>query len=66
MTETIRRNSVRCLVCGEHIESQHRHDFKFCGCGNVAVDGGTDYRRRVYRSDRWEETSDYDPAVADD
>ena len=41
------RNAVKCNLCGETIESLHRHDFKFCKCGNIAVDGGFDYIRRV-------------------
>ncbi len=40
------RNSVLCLNCNEEIESKHRHDFKFCSCGNIAVDGGKDYLKR--------------------
>lgn len=41
------RNSAKCLNCGEEIESTHRHDFKFCSCGKLAVDGGKDYLRRL-------------------
>lgn len=40
-------NSVRCHLCGEIIESRHRHDFVWCKCGNIAVDGGKDYLKRV-------------------
>lgn len=36
-------NKIRCNKCGDEIESTHRHDFKFCKCGAVAVDGGLDY-----------------------
>lgn len=57
-TEIIIRNSARCLDCDDEIESLHRHDFKYCKCGNVAVDGGDEYLRRVYKSGaRWEDTS---------
>ena len=48
-------NAVRCLRCSDVIESTHRHDFKFCKCGNVAVDGGKDYARRCFMTDEWEE-----------
>lgn len=48
-------NAVRCLLCGDVIESTHVHDFKFCSCGNVAVDGGTEYLRRVFKTHEWEE-----------
>lgn len=40
-------NKIKCLKCGDIIESLSRHDFKFCKCGAVAVDGGHDYLRRV-------------------
>ena len=42
------RNMIRCNHCGAIIESTHRHDFKACSCGSVAVDGGHDYLRRCY------------------
>ena len=44
----LKRNAIKCNFCGEIIESVHRHDFKFCKCGRVAVDGGLDYLRRCY------------------
>ena len=40
-----RRNRIKCAKCEEIIESKFRHDFKYCGCGAVFVDGGTDYCR---------------------
>lgn len=42
----IYRNAIRCKHCGEIIESVSRWDFKWCGCGKVAVDGGHDYLKR--------------------
>lgn len=42
-----RRNQARCLVCGDVIESKHRHDYVSCRCGAIAVDGGADYERRI-------------------
>jgi hypothetical protein len=47
MTERIIRNSIRCRRCGDEIESTHRHEFKYCSCGAVAVDGGHTWLRRV-------------------
>ena len=35
------RNAIRCKKCGDIIESQTVHDFKFCSCGACAVDAGT-------------------------
>lgn len=40
-------NQVECLKCGDKPFSAHRHDFKPCRCGSVAVDGGLSYLRRV-------------------
>ena len=58
--QKILKNMIRCNKCGDKIESVHVHDFKFCKCGAVAVDGGKDYLRRVgYRED-WEELSEYE------
>lgn len=45
------RNMVKCNHCGDIIESRHRHDFVFCSCGRVAVDGGHAYLRRVYQEE---------------
>lgn len=41
------RNSAECFQCGEHIESKSVHDFKSCSCGNIMVDGGKEYLKRV-------------------
>lgn len=43
-----RRNAARCDRCGDEIESVHRHDFKWCSCGALAVDGGLAYTRRLF------------------
>lgn len=50
-------NKIKCKKCGEIIESKHRHDFKFCKCGSVAVDGGKDYLRRLGNLEDYEELS---------
>lgn len=39
------RNRIRCKKCGDIIESEYTHDFKFCSCKNIFVDGGHDYCR---------------------
>jgi hypothetical protein len=46
MTERI--NKIRCKHCDDVIESVVTHDFKYCGCGKVAVDGGKAYARRMF------------------
>lgn len=40
-------NSIQCKRCGDVIVSLHRHDLEWCKCGSVAVDGGTDYLKRM-------------------
>lgn len=40
------RNAIKCGECGEVVESIFRHDFKWCKCESVFVDGGFDYLRR--------------------
>lgn len=39
------RNRMKCLKCQKTIESKHRHDFVVCSCGDLFVDGGTEYQR---------------------
>lgn len=48
----ILKNAVKCNNCGDVIESTHVHDFKWCSCGCVAVDGGHDYLKRCRKSGR--------------
>ena len=56
--QKIIKNQVKCLKCGDIIESKNRHDFVTCSCGNVSVDGGKDYLRRTfYNKDDYEELS---------
>ena len=50
-------NKIRCKKCGDIIESKSVHDFKFCKCEAVAVDGDHDYLRRVGALEDWEELS---------
>lgn len=46
------KNAIKCVHCGDIIESKHTHDFKFCSCETVAVDGGLSYLRRSYKNSR--------------
>jgi len=55
------RNAVQCNSCNEIIESKHRHDFVKCSCGDVAVDGGLDYKRFLWMdSADWTELYEYE------
>lgn len=44
----ILRNRIRCNLCGNVIESEYRHDMRWCECGAVAVDGGHSYLKRSF------------------
>lgn len=46
-------NKIKCRKCGDKIESKSIHDFKFCRCGAVAVDGGHGYLRRCGDPSDW-------------
>ena len=34
---------IKCLICGDIIESKSVHDFVACKCENCHIDGGKDY-----------------------
>lgn len=46
-------NAVECTKCGDTPRSRNRHDFRYCKCGSIAVDGGSWYLRRVGDLDRY-------------
>jgi hypothetical protein len=50
-------NQIRCKKCGDTPFSRTVHDFSYCKCGAVAVDGGQEYLRRVGNPDDMEELS---------
>ena len=52
-------NKAKCKRCFSVIESRHRHDFVWCKCGAIAVDGGTSYIRRIGTPGDLEELSEY-------
>lgn len=41
------RNRAKCRACGDVIESTHHHDFRWCKCGVIAIDGGDAYWRCI-------------------
>ena len=59
----ILHNRIRCKRCGDIIESESVHDFKFCSCEAVAVDGGRDYLRRCGAPDDYEDLSEVEKPV---
>ncbi len=50
-------NQIKCNRCNDVIYSGSVHDFKNCKCGAVAVDGGTQYLRRVGPMKDWTDMS---------
>jgi hypothetical protein len=50
-------NQIKCKKCGGIIRSCNRHDFVMCGCGAVAVDGGSWYLKRIGNPNAIEEMS---------
>ena len=52
-------NKIKCNHCGDIIESIHRHDFKWCKCRKVSVDGGKEYLKRSFEKEEdYEELSE--------
>lgn len=58
--EKIIRNAAECPKCHEIIESTHRHDFRSCSCGNISVDGGKEYIRRLWKNEMPIEMNEYE------
>ena len=40
-------HAIKCRKCLETIESKHRHDFKYCSCRAVGIDGGIAAGNRI-------------------
>ena len=60
MNKRIKVNMAKCLLCGDIIVSEHRHDHQACSCGMLKVDGGKEYIRRGFRNEKdYEEMSIY-------
>lgn len=43
----ILRNQGICPDCGDFVASISRHDYRSCKCGQMAIDGGPAYLRRL-------------------
>lgn len=52
-------NGAKCLKCNDVIYSRHVHDFKYCQCRAIAVDGGLEYIKRVGNPEDCQEASAY-------
>ena len=55
--DKIKTNKIKCKKCGDIIESTSVHDFKWCSCETVAVDGGHEYLRRLGNEESFEDLS---------
>lgn len=53
-------NKIQCKKCNDIIESKHVHDFKWCTCKSIAVDGGLEYLRRVGNLENIIELSEFE------
>lgn len=42
-------NAIICPYCKDTIYSRAVHDFHYCSCGKVAIDGGREYERAIYK-----------------
>ena len=62
MKRKINRTAIKCNHCGDVIESIHVHDFKWCSCETVAVDGGKQYCKRSFKNspDDFEDLSEWE------
>ena len=36
---------IKCLICGDIIESKSTHDLVSCKCESCHIDGGNDFRK---------------------
>ena len=61
MRKQLVKNSVKCLQCGEILESKDRHHMSMCSCPNeTATDGGLSYQRWMGKDlDKVENLSKY-------
>ncbi len=51
-------NKIQCKICGDIIESKTTHDFIWCSCGKVAVDGGKEYLKRIGNKEEYIEKNE--------
>jgi len=50
MRTVVVTNKAQCKLCDDVIESKHGHDFRWCKCGEIAVDGGKSYLKRAAKT----------------
>jgi hypothetical protein len=52
-------NAVTCHLCKATVRSKNRHDMSSCYCGNVCVDGGSHYIRRIFTTKGFTDVIEY-------
>lgn len=62
----VSKNIIKCNLCGDIVESEHRYDFKWCKCHTVANDGGTEYLKRCGDLENWTDISEYREATREE
>ena len=50
-------NKIKCINCGDILESKSPNEFKRCSCGKVAIDGGHEYLKRIGNDEDYIELS---------
>jgi len=48
----IQIKALRCPLCGDAVYSRARHDMRWCSCEAIAVDGGFDYAKISYDTEK--------------
>ena len=52
--EKLKIKAIKCPKCKEVIFSRARHDFHYCSCNSLYVDGGFDYLRYGGKEDAFD------------
>lgn len=47
----MKANAIKCPKCKDVLFSRTRHDFRWCSCGSVAVDGGFNYMKVSFKDE---------------
>ncbi|ALS22127.1 DUF7695 domain-containing protein [Paenibacillus naphthalenovorans] len=53
-------NRIQCKTCKDIIQSMKRHDYIQCGCGKIAIDGGSSYQKISFPSYPTEDWVEFD------
>lgn len=48
----MKRKALCCPLCKDTVYSRARHDMRWCSCGAIALDGGFDYCKISYDTEK--------------